>query len=173
MKILYGIIGLIVVLGGAWYVASMPKTPTQTETPDANTENMNSDVPSTETAQFKGSMQGLLARGGSWQCDVSSTVDGIISTGTTYVAGGMMRADFTSNIPQVGEMETHMIMRENTAYTWTSMMNMGLKFPISEAEGEAEVSAEVAAQVNQEYDYSCKAWPTDESKFALPEGIAF
>lgn len=128
---------------------------------------------SSETQNFKGSMQELMARGGSWKCDVSVTTEGITSTGTTYVAGDMVRADFVSTMPQVGNIETHMLMRDNTAYTWSSMMNRGFKFPISGAEGQPEVSAEMAAQVNQDYDYRCAAWPTDENKFALPTGITF
>lgn len=173
MKILYALVGLAVLGGGAWFFlqmqgAAVPETPQNTvsQNPQANT-------PSDEAQNFSGSMQELMARGGSWTCDVSSTAGGIASSGTTYVANGMVRSDFTSNIPQVGNIESHMIVRDGLAYTWTSMMNQGFKFPISEGEGEAEVSAEVAAQVNQDYDFSCRPWAVDVSTFALPSGIEF
>jgi len=169
MKILYALIGLAVVGIGAWFVMN-PRPAADTPTVE---QEQARDLPSNETQAFKGSMQQLMARGGSWRCDVSLTTEGVTTSGTTYVAGGMVRADFVSNVPQIGNVESHMIMRDNTAYTWTSMMNQGFKFPIESAEGQPEVSAEVAAQVNQQYDYRCTAWPTDESKFALPSGITF
>lgn len=168
MKILYALIALVIVGGGAWFVMNREAA---TEAPSSMQES--SEMVSTETQNFKGSMQELMARGGSWKCDVSVTAQGISSTGTTYVAQGMVRADFVSTMPQVGEVETHMIMKGNTAYTWTSMMKQGFKFPISGAEADPEVSAEVSAQLNQDYDYRCTAWPTDESTFALPSGITF
>lgn len=168
MKILYALIALAVVGGGAWFVMNREEA---TGAPSSAQES--SEMVSTETQNFKGSMQELMARGGSWKCDVSVTTEGITSTGTTYVAQGRVRADFVSEIPQVGKMESHMLMRDNTAYTWTSMMNQGFKFPIKGNEVEPEVSAEVAAQINQDYDYRCTAWPTDESVFALPSGITF
>jgi hypothetical protein len=168
MKIVYALIGLLILGGGAWFVMNQQPV---SETPSAAEET--SEAPSTETQAFKGSMQELVARGGSWRCDVSITAEGISSTGTTYVADGKVRADFVSTMPQVGQVETHMLMLGNTAYTWTSMMKTGFKFPIRGAEADPEVSAEVSAQLNQDYDYRCVAWPTDESKFALPSGITF
>lgn len=171
MKILYAFIGLVVVAGGAWFVLNLQSPE---ETPSMAQESPEtSDMPSNEAQDFKGSMQELMARGGSWRCDVTATIQGITSSGTTYVADGMVRADFTSSVPQIGNIESHMIMRGNTAYTWSSMMNQGFKFPIRGGEVEPEVSAEMAAQVNQEYDYRCVAWPTDESVFALPTDITF
>lgn len=182
MKALYWIIGAVVVVGGAWVVMGMPtnlglggwgdgdaskNTQGDTSGPTQTT------APSNETQQFKGSMQSLMVRGGSWRCDVSVMTEGITTSGTTYVAKGMVRSDFVSNVPQVGNVESHMIMRDNTAYTWSSMTKQGFKFPIQGGEAQPEVSAEVAAQVNQEYDYKCTAWPTDESKFVLPSGITF
>lgn len=168
MKILYALIGLVVVGAGVWFVMNQ-----QPASDTASNASGSSEMVSSETQDFKGSMQELMGRGGSWKCDVSVTTEDITSTGTTYVAQDMVRADFVSEIPQVGKMESHMLMRDKTAYTWTSMMSKGFKFPISRNEGEPEVSAEVSAQLNQDYDYHCVAWPTDESKFALPSGITF
>lgn len=174
MKILYGIIALVVVSGGAWYVMNLPETASPTETPDSNSPRMNSDAPSNESMQFKGSLQALAARGGSWQCDVSVTTEGVTTKGTTYVTGEMVRADYVTDVPQYGDIESHMIMREATVYTWSNLMSRGMKFPITDGKMSGERSTtEVTPQFDGEYDYSCKAWPTDESKFALPQGITF
>lgn len=174
MKILYACIGLVIVAAAVWYaLGRSEETVPETVDSPATSQEASSDLVSDEKQQFKGSLKELMARGGSWKCDVSATASGITTSGTTYIAMDMVRGDFTATVPQIGNVETHMIMREKTAYTWTSMSNKGFKFPYSEGEGQPEVSAEVGAAVNQDYDFSCSAWPTDESKFALPTGITF
>jgi hypothetical protein len=172
MKILAALVGLLVLGAGAWYFAGgrasdFTMQPTTTEDTNTNT------AANTDTA-FKGSMNDLIARGGSWQCDVSATVQGITTSGTTFVSGGKLRGDFSSNVPQFGKIETHMIVKDTTAYTWTSMMNRGFKFPVENGTITASgADAQAAAQFNQAYDYDCRAWIADESKFALPSGITF
>ncbi len=173
MKILYAVIGLAVLGGGAWYATQMQGGAVPEASQDSPSQNTQTNTPTNESQNFSGSMQELMARGGSWTCDVTSTAGGITSSGTTYVANGMVRSDFSSNIPQVGNIQSYMIVRDGLAYSWTSMMNQGFKFPIAQSEGEAEVSAEVAAQINQDYDFSCRPWSVDASKFALPSGITF
>lgn len=169
MKALYALIGLLIIIAIAWFFLQGTAEAPATGEPQAMQQQENTQT----NGVFSGSMQQLMARGGSWQCDVSVTNEGITTTGTTYAANGKMRADFVSNVPQAGTVESHMIMRDNTAYTWTSMMNRGFKFPIQGGEAQPEVSAEVAAQVNQNYDFNCTAWTTDESKFTLPSGVTF
>lgn len=183
MKILYTFLGTVVVVGVAWVLIGMPTSlglgGWGEADPAKNTQGIETadDTPMQPVepgaSDFTGSMQELIARGGSWTCSVSSTAGGVASNGTTYAANGMVRSDFTSEIPQVGSIESHMIVRDGLAYTWTSMMNQGFKFPISEGDGEAEVSAEVAAPVHQDYDFSCSPWVADASRFALPAGITF
>lgn len=172
MKITYALIGIVVVGAGAWFVMNMlpaePAAPAKSVSMDSMTEGDPGDM-----EQFRGSMQELMARSGSWRCEVTTSMNGISSHGTTYVTRGMVRADFTSDVPQIGTVESHMIMRDNTAYTWSNMMNRGFKFPIEGGTVQPEVSAEMAAQVHQEYDYACNAWVADESVFALPSGITF
>lgn len=170
MKWAYIAAGLVVVAGGAWLAMGGLTNDVENEMPN-NTEQSGE---TSDTQQFSGSMQDLLSRSGSWQCDVSVNAGGVVSNGTTYVSGGKMRADFTSNIPQVGSVETHMIMRDNTAYTWSSMMNRGFKFPIQNGQVSASgADAQAAAAFNQNYNYDCDVWARDESKFALPSNITF
>lgn len=181
MKALYWIIGVVVVAGGAWVALGMPTNLglggwTETDS-GSNTQNgttTGSDAPSTENQDFKGSLQELITRGGSWKCDVSVTVENITTTGTNYVGGGKVRADFTSVVPEFGNITSHMIMRENTVYSWSDLSPKGLKFAVENGEvQDPRTSTEATPQFDQAYNYTCSAWPTDESKFELPSGITF
>lgn len=181
MKALYWIIGAVVVAGGAWVVLGMPTSlglggwgETDPNTRTQGEEMQASDTPSVENQDFTGSLQELIARGGSWKCDVSVTVENITTTGTNYVGGGKVRADFTSVVPQYGTITSHMIMRDNTVYSWSDLSPQGLKFAVENGEvQDTRTSTEATPQFDQAYDYTCSAWPTDESKFTLPTGITF
>jgi hypothetical protein len=181
MKALYWIVGVVVVAGGAWAVMGMPgldrsgggNTDTSPDTQDVSNASEATDVQD-EPGEFKGSLQDLVARSGSWQCEVSVTTQGVTTKGTTYASGGKVRADFVSSVPGYGDITSHMIMRDATVYTWSSMMSTGMKFPIQDGKMQGDrKSTEVTPQFDQMYDYSCAAWTTDESKFALPSGITF
>lgn len=176
MKILVAVVGLVAVGGVAWYFAGGRAD----DVAPLNVEEYVQDVGpnASEAAEsegtFSGSMKDLLGRAGAWRCEVSVDSDGVVSTGTTYVSGGKMRADFTSNIPQVGNVASHMITRENTVYTWTSMMNRGFKFPVENGEVEASgQNSQQANMYNKNYDYDCKMWAADEGVFSLPSGVTF
>jgi hypothetical protein len=171
MKILIGVVGLVAVGGAAWFFAG-GKYDIQGKLPpdDARQEVVTEEKAGT----FKGSMGDLLSRAGSWQCDVSVHADGVVSEGTTYVSGGMMRSDFTSTIPQVGNVSSHIIVRDDVAYTWTSMLNRGFRFPVQGGVAQAGgQGGQQAAMFNGNYDYDCDIWVADESKFELPAGVTF
>lgn len=176
MKIVYALIGILILGGGAWYVFT---NDTQ-DTPEAGQNQQVTqgaevrETPSDEPGQFKGSLQQLVARAGSWQCAIDVTTQGITTKGTTYIAGGKVRADYVSSVPGYADIESHMIMRDEAVYTWSSLMAQGMKFPLEDGKMQGDrKSTEVTPQFDQAYDYTCAVWSTDESKFALPSGITF
>lgn len=126
-----------------------------------------------ESLVFTGSMRQLLARRGAWECIVSSNAGGVVTEGKAYGANGEVRGDFSSQVPQVGVVESHLIVREGSVYTWTPMSDQGFRFPLGMAEGEAEVSADVSAPLTNDYQFACTAWAPTESTFTLPSGVTF
>lgn len=169
IKILLGVVALFALGGVAWFFAGGKYDIKGKPAPD----DLRQEEVQVETAgEFSGSMGDLIARSGSWQCTVSVNASGVVSEGTTYISGGKMRSDFTSTIPQVGDVSSHMIMRENTVYTWSSMLNRGFRFPVQGGQAQGQGSAE-AAMFNENYNYDCDVWLADESKFELPAGITF
>lgn len=172
MKWMLVVVGVAVIGASAYLFMSRSDSAVTNQEPQ--TEEVQTVESTSSTGKFNGSVNELLARGGSWKCTVAFTAEGMESTGTTYVSNGMMRADFSSTMPQVGNVETHLIVRDNTAYTWTSMMNQGFKFPIQNGEVVAPSGgAQAASSFNQDYDFNCEAWSADSSKFALPGNITF
>jgi hypothetical protein len=176
MKIVYAFVGVLILGGGVWYVltSDTQTTPGADQNQEVSQKADVRETPSGEPGQFRGSLQQLVARAGSWQCTIDVTTQGVPTKGTTYIADGKVRADFVSAVPGYTDIESHMIMRDNTVYTWSSLMAQGMKFPIQDGQLQGErKSTEVTPQFDQAYDYSCAAWQTDESKFALPSGITF
>jgi hypothetical protein len=171
IKILLGVVGLIAIGGAAWFFAGGKYDIRGKLPPD----DLRKEEVKVETAgEFNGSMGDLLSRSGAWRCSVSVNANGVVSEGTTYVFGGKLRSDFTSTIPQVGDVSSHMIVIGTTAYTWTSMFNRGFRFEIQGGAAPAGgQGGEQAAMFNENYVYDCDVWAADESKFELPTGITF
>jgi len=92
------------------------------------------------------------------------------TSGTSYVAEGKVRGDFTSIVsgkPVVG----HTIVVDNTAYVWAEGMTMGFKNSF-----DATTSAQTSTQgigPDERVSYSCTAWTPDENLFVLPSTVEF
>lgn len=169
MKIAIAVVGVCMLCVGAWVILGS-RVLVSSGTIETATLPGNSVA---EKFVFTGSLRELRAREGAWECAVSSNASGVTTGGNTYIADGKVRGDFSSIVPQVGSVTSHIIIRDGRAYTWTNMTNQGLMFPVGVAEGEAEVSAAVSAPLTNNYQFECKAWIPTESLFALPGGITF
>lgn len=117
------------------------------------------------------SIQQLVAIGNPVTCTFSTTTANGAESGTIYIANGMVAGDFTATAPSGGAIDAHMIMRDQTNYTWTSASTQGFKSTVSASSTSSSQSQGVdySAQMN----YSCQAWNADASKFNLPANISF
>ena len=121
----------------------------------------------------RSTMQDLVARGGSWKCEFTHTTDVSDSTGVVYISSGMIRGNFVSNVPQLGEVRSYMITRDGFVHTWSEMMTQGFKMPVASAEGGADASNQANDMYSQELDYNCMSWEPDASFFELPSTVTF
>lgn len=120
-----------------------------------------------------GSLKSMLAMTGSHTCTVHYGTEAAASDGTVYVSGGMMRGDFTSKTPS-GTIESHMIIKDDTSYMWSSAAPQGMKLSLSAMSAPAQPNAPKAGMdIEQNVDYSCEAWSADASKFELPSSVTF
>jgi hypothetical protein len=167
-KILYIVIGLAVVGGGAWWALSGGTTQSA-ENPNTETAT-SSDSPET----FSGNFQALLSRSGSHKCEMSTTTNGVTTSGVIYVSNGNVRGDFSSVVPQYGTIASHMISKDGFVYTWTSMSSQGFKFPMS-VDGAVNTSGNTQADalLKANYSYSCTPTTVASSQFELPANIKF
>jgi hypothetical protein len=129
----------------------------------------------TAATSGQGSFKDLLALGKSLKCDSSFTSNGNTSTGTTYIAGGNMRGDFSSQI-EGRTMQTHMIIKDQTSYTWVegSGTAMGFKMALNSSSTPNSISKTPrSADINQQINYNCQSWSEDSAQFDLPAGVTF
>ena len=120
-----------------------------------------------------GSMADIIARGGSWKCEVSHKGPHDSTAGMVYVSDGKVRGDFESTVSQIGKMEMHMISDRSYAYTWTSLVKTGMKTKITLPAATTTASVDKSDMYHQQYDYQCSDWTPDATFFNLPADITF
>jgi outer membrane lipoprotein-sorting protein len=164
---LLAIAGVIIVLlllaGGFFYLSSSSKK----QAPVAQTTTQTA-VPTSSSTQA--TIKSLLASATPKQCNYSDHTVTTTINGTIYVAGGKASADFQMESPK-GPITSHMISDGTYVYVWTSTMTQGFKMPLSQATANAQTSQTL--DVNKTFNFTCKDWITDSSKFALPANITF
>lgn len=118
------------------------------------------------------SLQQLVAAGSPVTCTFSTTTAGGTQNGTIYIANGMVAGDFAVSSPGGGTIDAHMITRDQTSYTWTSMSNQGFKSTVSTTGSTGQTQGQ-GVDYSAQMDYSCQAWNPDTGKFNLPANISF
>ena len=126
------------------------------------------------------SLKDLLSSGVAQKCTFSTTDESGVSEGTTYVAGGKVRGDFTTTASGK-KTASHTIVDGKTSYIWTDGEKNGFKMTVEETEAGAEdkdapVPQETSVQetdLNQKTDYKCSAWVPDSSLFVPPTNVTF
>ena len=174
-KIIAGVLGAVVVLGGAYLF--MGRDSVNTETP--NSIAVGEPNPSTPTEQNSGkkmSFDSFLKQGGSYVCTVNQTVQGIDSKGTVYINGSNIHGEFNTAVAGMN-VDSHFIAKDGFTYTWSRMMQgKGFKAPMSTG-GAGDTSAGTSGQYSfnaeQIGEYDCQPWNVDASKFVLPSGVTF
>jgi hypothetical protein len=128
-----------------------------------------------------GSLFDLARRSGSWKCVVDIAAETgagtALSAGVVHVLDGSVRADFTTTVPGVGPMESHMIADGMNVYTWTSMMPRGFKMKMDTTEtsvsGAPTSPSGEGMDANQSYAYTCEKVSVDAALFTPPSSVSF
>lgn len=166
MKFLPIILGAVVVAAVAYGIFVYSSKPQETQTGDV-TQNTN--------GAFTGSLADLLKRTGDWKCTFGTEGTGFSSSGTAYVSGAKIRADFTSQIQQINQtVDSHMIQDDGYVYVWTSLAPQGFKAKTTL--GSKDATTQFGAQninIDQQYQYNCQAWVADTATFTVPTNITF
>jgi hypothetical protein len=87
-----------------------------------------------------------------------------------YVASGKMRGDFSTVVNGQTNV-AHMLIADNTMYTWIDGTDTGYKMSVEATAGDSGSQSQM--DLNQPVDYDCGSWSPDQSAFNVPAGINF
>ncbi len=127
------------------------------------------------------SLKELMMMGQNQMCTFSYADDNGSSEGTSYIAGGKVRTDFSGTDQDGKSYNGSMISDGTYAYTWTSYSPEGMKMKITDETTQTVEDVKDDAQKNPnqyvdpdaKVDYKCQGWSVDESKFTPPADITF
>lgn len=169
-KALIAIVVIIIIAGGVYFFVGKGGTISQSDTASTTQETAGTQGAGSAQGSSKMSLSDLVYAAKPVSCSVSITDGTNTTNGTVYIGAAMMRGDFTSNNPQTGRIDSHMIVRDNTSYVWTSASAQGFK---SDASTQTTSPQSGGVNYNTPQNYSCQPWTTDMSKFDVPTTITF
>ncbi len=124
------------------------------------------------TAKMNVTLQELLSynKGKSVMCNgTSTTPEGAVITGTTYVNGETVRGD-TVVVHKGTTTKSSMIMKGTELYAWTG--NQGTKMTVN-ASFDLNTALSLKGSANQRVEYTCTPWTPDAAKFTVPASVQF
>lgn len=170
--IFIAIIALFLLTGIGLFLYSQNK-PTTNTAPSTTSEN----APAT-TDSRQGTFWELASAGKNLECSFSFASSNATTNGTAYVSGAKLRTDVVTSAG--GQtVNTYMIKDGDYIYTWNSNVNQGIKMKFDQATAPSPTTSATAApstqapDLSQSYQYDCKDWNVDDSKFTLPTNIQF
>jgi hypothetical protein len=173
-KVIAIVVGVVVVLGGAYY-AMRGTSESVKDTNSIAVGEPNPSAPTENTSGKKMSFDAFMKQGGSYMCTVNQNVQGMESKGTVYINGGNIRGDFKTSVSGMN-IDTMFLTKDGYSYSWSSMMaGKGFKVAVKGASGNTstQTSGQYSFDASQIGEYDCQPWTVDQSKFAMPSGVVF
>ncbi len=178
-----GIIVVIIILIGFWYVASMtPTTPavgtsttaTTTATSTATT------VPATTapaTVATKSAFKSIFTQSGNHECTYQQVGASTQTTSVIYISDGKMRGEFRTT----GTVTSSNLMIYNGGYlySWVEGTTVGKKTSINSLADLPAVipqdltSGAIYGTASDSVGWDCQDWLTDNSIFVIPTYVKF
>lgn len=157
---------ILAALGGGYYLYSKQGT---TGTPQNSSQESGNKT--------SGKFWDLLKAGKNQECTFSSSTNDMTAKGTIFVSSDKVRGDFDSTVGGQ-KMTSYMIKDGDYIYIWTSGSNQGTKMKFDQVEqtdqsGSQSGTPQQTQTFNQNYEYDCKSWNPDNSKFTPPSNIQF
>src|SRR3990167_298701 len=159
-----GIIALVIIGAGAFFLLKKPAQTPQESTAVQQTQQ--------EESQTKGSIKSLLAAGKNQTCTIKYPAGEQTAEGTVFVSGKNFRGDFTMTSEEK-TIDSHMIQDETYMYTWSSLTSQGIKIKIAELEKLQASTATESVDLNKDFDIDCSSWSVDTGKFTPPANVNF
>lgn len=164
-KVLAGVLAVALIAGGVLLFSR-----NKSSSPEV-ASNEEAAPKAEEAGMQQRSMKDLLAANKNQTCTFSGVEQGGEYNGTVYLAGKKMRTDSNVKINN-SELASHMISDGVVGYMWMDGETRGFKIAL-ESEQAANPGQGGSVDFNKNYNYSCKDWSPDNSKFELPSGVTF
>ncbi|MFC1622056.1 hypothetical protein ACFL13_01590 [Patescibacteria group bacterium] len=131
-----------------------------------------------DESSITGSLKDLLGMGKSIKCTGEySGEDGKMQM-TVFVAKEKSYTEIDMEVPDQGDIKSYSIFDGEWFYMWGNMMN-GTKMKIDDIQEMADENDQYESGqgntkgFNKDYDYKCRPWIPDNSKFTPPSDIEF
>lgn len=167
--IITGATVLVVAAGGVGAYTLLKDDEPASNQQVASTNQAAEPQPTTEQA----SIEELLTRNASLECTYEVNAAGSTNTGIAYFSGGKnMYGEFTNT--KDGKSSTAYVIRNgDTQYVWTKDSNKGYKANVSAFTKEKQQELSQQFDPDQKYQFACKNWQEDASKFTPPSSVTF
>jgi len=178
------IVGLVIIVGGVWYMSSSdtPIEEANTEATEERNEQPATNEQVEENLSGFGSFENILSRGDNVRCEFKSTYEGQTSEGTFVTDGERFRMEATIEDLQSGQITSNVINDGSHTYTWSTSADGTMALKIANTEIETDNTIDYSrsippeqAQVGfeQEVEYDCDRWSVDATTFVPPNDIEF
>lgn len=161
-------------LGLALFLAGCGQKATKEETPEIKTENK-----AQEESYFSEKVADMFKKGQPLECRTEMENEEGAVTAVYYFdnSNERLRAEMKMVNKENGmTVNTVSITKDGWDYFWDDLMNKGgikLKIEGTEAEAKAEANAEAPIDREEKFEFRCRPWQVDASKFELPADKTF
>lgn len=175
----------ILILGGCGQKVAVNNAAPVAQNPVAQNpvaqNNAAADKGKSETTKMSASAKEMMQSGKSLDCTFSFTdaQQGVAQSGEFYVDGpkARFRSEIEMTTISTGQKtKAYMITDGDYGYSWNSTnAKMGFKINLNEAPSAENTDKNVqkTEDLNQPFDFNCRDWSVDNSKFILPAGVEF
>ena len=174
---LIGLVVIIVVIGGGWYVYQAGGTPGDTSESALGTEG-DAKQPVSGVFTEEGTVVDLLKLGKSISCTYEQHNAKMDGSGTVYL-DGLNRFRVKGVQTQNGStFESNIIYTPSTMYMWVEgdgksfALKVPVKEPITTTNSTSDASLN-STVVYEDVTYTCSAWSVSDSLFTPPTNVTF
>ena len=174
--IVVAIVAVLAIGGGVYYANKKSEDKIETEN-EANIEaevNVGARTEISLGQASRGTLRGLFKVGRDVTCTVSGPQANGETSGTVFIsAEGDIRGDFVTEASSGADVDSHMIIQDDTAHVWNGTEGVAMSTSQLSANASAQAEVRFSVDVNSQVDYTCSEWSRDESKFNLPPNVTF
>lgn len=153
------------------------KEQVQNQNNDVVSDNIADESLDNEESYFSSSVEEMFKKGKSLQCTVDIEDEEATMSAVYYFDNKNERVRVEMKAVGKGEgmsFNSTSIIRDDWTYFWDDLMNKdGMKMKMDDESDESYDSNDNTPSTKDEFDFKCKSWKVDSSKFDIPKDKSF